>query len=77
MKLPLDLVLLTHGSPPPVLGFERRQTQPSLPGMDFGLEILEKALGGLTVAQETKEIMSAGDNAGVVMAWRDVGVLFQ
>jgi len=76
-EVAFDLVLLTHGSPAAVLGFEKRQTQPSLPGMDFGLEILEKALGGLTVTQETNGAMPAGYDAGVLMAWRDAGVLFR
>ena len=33
----LDLTLLTHGSLATVLGFERRQTEPSLPEMDLGV----------------------------------------
>lgn len=76
-EIDLDLVLLTHGSPSAVLGFERRQTQPWLPSVDFGLEILEKTLGGLTDAQETNADMPPGYDAGVLMAWRDAGVLFQ
>ena len=70
----LDLVLLTHGSPAAVLGFERRQTQEALPGI--GLEILEKALSGLAAVQESSDTLPAGYDAGVLMAWRDVGTLF-
>jgi polyribonucleotide nucleotidyltransferase len=43
-EVALDLVLLTHGSPAAVLGFERCQTQHALPGFDFGQEIIEKAI---------------------------------
>lgn len=74
-EVALDLVLLTHGSPAAVLGFERRQTQ-ALPGMDLGLEILEKALSGLAAVQEADDKLPAGYDAGVLMAWRDAGILF-
>ncbi len=77
-ELALDLTLLTHGSPTTVLGFERRQPQPSLPGMDMdlGVEILEKAIKGLTQVQQSGTPMPAGYDAGVLMAWRDAGALF-
>jgi hypothetical protein len=75
-ELELDLVLLTHGSPSAVLGFERRQEQTSLPGMDFGQEILEKALTGLDYVQKNDDTLPPGFDAGVLMAWRDVGILF-
>lgn len=74
-EVALDLVLLTHGSPAAVLGFERRQTQ-ALPGMDLGLEILEKALCGLSAVQEADDKLPEGYDAGVLMAWRDAGILF-
>ena len=73
----LDLVLLTHGSPAAVLGFERRISQPSLPEMDFGLEIFEKTFTGLAQAQLPAEALPAGFDLGVVMAWRDMGTLFR
>ena len=74
----LSLVSLTHGSPAAVLGFERRQKNPSLPGMDFGLEILEKAIGGLEAVQkeEVEEALPTGYDTGVLMAWRAAGSLF-
>lgn len=75
-ELALDLVLLTHGSPAAVLGFERRRVQAALPGMDFGLEILEKAVVGLRSAQGTNDSLPAGCDAGVLLAWRDAGTLF-
>ncbi|MFH0983400.1 MAG: hypothetical protein V2A79_17925 [Planctomycetota bacterium] len=75
-EVALDLVLLTHGSPAAVLGFERRQTETSLPGLDLGLDILEKAIDGLSAVQKSNEVLPAGYDAGVLMAWRDVGTLF-
>lgn len=75
-EVALDLTLLTHGSPSVVLGFERQQSEPALPGMDRGLEILEKALSGLATVQELDETLPSGYDAGVLMAWRDAGVLF-
>lgn len=75
-ELALDLVLLTHGSPAAVLGFERRQVQAPLPGMDFGLDVLEKAIDGLAQIQDSGDSLPAGCDAGVLMAWRDAGVLF-
>jgi len=75
-EVALDLVLLTHGSPAAVLGFERRSVQTSLPGLDFGNEIFEKAIAGLAAVQGSDESLPMGYDAGVLMAWRDAGVLF-
>lgn len=75
-EVSLDMVLLTEGSPAVVLGFERRQTELSLPTMDFGLEILEKAITGLSSIQEADDTLPEGYDAGVLMAWRDIGTLF-
>ena len=74
----LNLVMLTEGSPAAVLGFERTQAEMSLPGMDFGLEILEKAIEGLAIVQKdtAEKPLPAGYNIGVLMAWRDAGTLF-
>lgn len=74
-EIALNLVLLTHGSPAAVLGFERRHLDVGLPGMDRGLEIIEKALGGLAAVQGTDDTLPPGYDAGVLMAWRDVGLL--
>ena len=76
----LDLVLLTHGSPAAVLGFERRQPAVMpLPGMDSGLEVLEKAISGLAKMQEItlEDPLPAGCDTGVLKAWREVGALFR
>lgn len=75
-EIALDLVLLTHGSPAAVLGFERRYQEATFPGMDPGLEILEKSLTGLSAVQGLKESLPTGFDAGVLMAWRDAGTLF-
>jgi len=75
-EVALDLVLLTHGSPAAVLGFERRRTEASLPGMDLGIDILDKAMLGLAAVQEADDALPAGYDAGVLMAWRDAGTLF-
>jgi len=75
-EIALDLVLLTHGSPAAVLGFERRQTDAAFPGMDMGLDILEKALDGLTAVQAADDALPPGYDTGVLMAWRDAGTLF-
>ena len=75
-EVALDLVLLTHGSPAAVLGFERQQPKTALPGMDLGIEILEKSLSGLATIQESDDTLPTGYDAGVLMAWRDAGTLF-
>jgi len=76
-EIDLDLVLLTHGSPATVLGFERHVQQSYLPGMDIGVEILEKALEGLRLVQQPDVALPAGFDSGVLMAWRDIGFLFE
>jgi len=77
-EVDLEMVLLTEGSPAAVLGFERRQTEPSLPQMDFGMEILENSIRGLDEVQKmTDEApLPHGYDTGVLMAWRDAGSLF-
>lgn len=72
----LDMVLLTHGSPAAVLGFERRQTEEKFEGMDLGLEAIEKSIAGLEPIQDHGNILPDGYDTGVLMAWRDAGVLF-
>ena len=78
-EVDLVLVSLTQGSPAAVLGFERSSKQAGsfLPGMDFGLEVLEKALEGLDVVQSENpgNVLPHGCDRGVLMAWRGVGTL--
>ena len=72
----LDLVLLAQGSPSTVLGFERHAQRP-LPGMDVGVGILQRALEGLNMVQQPGAALPMGFDSGVLMAWRDMGVLFE
>lgn len=76
-EVALDLVGLTHGSEATVLGFERRQTQQSLPGVGMGRDVFEKSLAGLHEIQREGEALPTGFDSGVLLAWRDVGLLFQ
>lgn len=73
----LTLVMLTHGSDAAVLGFDRTQTSPSLPGMDLGLEAMDRAVQGLASVQEEElaEDLPVGYDDGVLSAWRDAGKL--
>ena len=77
-EVELSLVMLTHGSDAAVLGFDRSQTSPSLPGMDLGLEAIERAVHGLTAvqAEDLDRELPPGYDAGVLAAWRDAGKLF-
>lgn len=75
-EVALDLIMLTHGSPAAVLGFERQQSETALPGMDLGLEIFDKAVSGLVTVQGLVDTLPAGYDVGVLMAWRDAGILF-
>ncbi len=77
-EVTLDLVLLTEGSPAAVLGFERHQAHTTFPQMDFGLEILECSISGLEEVQKAGDDkpLPKGFDTGVLMAWRDAGMLF-
>jgi len=77
-EVDLNLVSLTHGSPTAVLGFERNRMQSSIPGMDLGLEVLEKTVCGLQTIQQDScaQALPDGYDSGVLMAWRDAGGVF-
>ena len=77
-EIELRLVSLTEGSPAAVLGFEKTSLIQSLPGMDFGLEVLECALSGLKTIQANSgtSTLPNGYDTGVLMAWRDAGKVF-
>ena len=72
----LDLVLLTHGSPATTLGFDRHGQIP-IDKTDVGLEILEKSLKGLSAIQDAQVPLPPEFDSGVLMAWRDIGLLFE
>ena len=76
-EIALDLALLTHGSSDTVLGFERAPGQQALDGIDFGIQIIEKSLKGLDEIQGPGEALPVGFDAGTLLAWRDVGILFE
>lgn len=75
-SIDLQLVLLTHGSPTTVLGFDRG-VQIDFPEMDDGEYILETSLQGLAVIQNPEYPLPAGVNRGVLLAWRELGLLFR
>lgn len=61
-----------------ILELDRRQENASFPEMDFGLKVLQSAIGGLKDLESEnpgKELPN-GMDAGVLRAWRDAGVLF-
>jgi hypothetical protein len=76
-EIELDLVEVTHGSPATVLKFERSLDQQAIEGIDLGLEIIEKTLSGLQQVQRSDDELPAGFDPGVLMAWRDLGTLFE
>ena len=73
----LDLVQITHGSPAVVLGFDRRQEETLFHQTDIGNEVLEKSIIGLEEIQKPGQTLPSGYDAGVLMAWRDMGMLFE
>ncbi len=75
--LKLDLVNITEGSPVTVLEFDRTTDQPGLPGIDLGMQTLEKAVQGLSQVQQDIRALPPGFDRGVLLAWRDLGLLFE
>jgi hypothetical protein len=73
----LDLVKITHGSPETVLGLERSPGQQPIEGLDFGLEIIEKSIEGLSYIQTIENDLPPGFDAGVLLAWRDLGLMLE
>jgi hypothetical protein len=76
-EIALDLVQITQGSQATILGFERGKTEPCLPNMDLGLDIIEKTIEGLTQIQQPGDSLPVGFDTGVLLAWRDIGILFE
>jgi hypothetical protein len=75
--LALDLVSLTHGSTATVLSFERSSEPKYLEeDMDAGLKTMESAIIGLDEVQKPDAALPPGYDVGVLMAWRDLGTLF-
>lgn len=72
----LDVVEVTHGSPSAVIRFERSDAQLSIPDADLGLEAFEKFVQGLSVVTSGGDTYPSGYDAGVLLAVRDAGRLF-
>ena len=72
----LDVVGITHGSPSAVIRFERSDTQLSIPDFDLGLQSFEKFVEGLGAVTSGGEAYPPGYDAGVLLAIRDAGRLF-
>jgi len=72
----LDMVEITHGSPSAVVRFERSESQLSIPDADLGLQAFEKFVAGLAVVTASDEAYPTGYDAGVLLAIRDAGRLF-
>lgn len=72
----LDVVEVTHGSPSAVIRFERSDTQLSIPDADLGLQAFEKFVQGLSAVTSDGETYPPGYDAGVLLAIRDAGRLF-
>lgn len=72
----LDLVEITHGSPSAVIRFERSPSQTIVPDMDLGLQAFEKFVQGLSAVTSDGESYPPGYDAGVLLAIRDAGRLF-
>jgi hypothetical protein len=74
--LELELVEITHGSSQTVLRFARYLHQPPFSEMDEGLRVVETALAGIRHIQEAGDPLPTGFDRGVLLAWRDLGMLF-
>ena len=72
----LDVVEVTQGSPSAIIRFERSGTQLSIPDVDLGLQSFEKFVEGLGVVTSGGEAYPPGYDAGVLLAIRDAGRLF-
>lgn len=72
----LDVVEVTHGSPACVIRFERSDTQLSIPDTDLGLDVFEKFVEGLQAVTSDGDTYPPGYDAGVLLALRDSGRLF-
>lgn len=74
--LSLELVEITHGSPATMLHFTPPMKQLELWNQGV-ISLYEEAFRGLQQAEEEKAPLPHGFDRGVLMAWRDVGLLFE
>ena len=76
-ELEFDTVSLAGKGEAAILGLERRLENTSFPEMDFGLKVLQLAISGLKEleSRDADQALPEGQDAGVLRAWRDAGVL--
>ena len=76
-ELEFELVTFEGEGDSTSLGLERRLENTSFPEMDFGLKVVQNAIGGLREigSSDTAEALPNGIDPGVLRAWRDAGVL--
>ena len=79
LKSELEFELVTFGGErdSASLGLERRLENASFPELDFGLAVVQSAIGGLKgiSGRNLAEAFPKGMDPGVLRAWRDAGVL--
>ena len=76
-ELEFELVTFDGEGDSASLRLERRLENTSFPEMDFGLKVLQSAIGGLGEigSSDPAEALPNGIDPGVLRAWRDAGVL--
>jgi len=76
-ELEFELVTFDGEGDSASLGLERRLEITSFPEMDFGLKVIQSAIGGLREigSSDPAEALPNGIDPGVLRAWRDAGVL--
>lgn len=76
-ELEFELVTFAGEGGSASIGLERRMENTSFPEMDFGLAVIQSAIGGLRdiVGSASSEALPKGMDRGVLRAWRDAGVL--
>ena len=76
-ELEFELVTFDGEGDSTILGLERRLENTSFPEMDFGLKVMQSAIGGLSEigSSDPSEALPNGIDPGVLRAWRDAGVL--
>ena len=76
-ELEFELVTFEGEGDATSLGLERRLENTSFPEMDFGLKVVQSAIGGLREigSSDPAQALPNGIDPGVLRAWRDAGVL--
>lgn len=76
-ELEFELVTFAGEGGSASIGLERRMENTSFPEMDFGLAVIQSAIGGLrdVASSAPAGALPKGMDRGVLRAWRDAGVL--